>query len=52
MVLLNYEEVKNLTKQVKIGDIISIRKVGKYLIDSVSKKSKKDNFILNIKKYR
>lgn len=52
MVLLNYEEVNSLTKQVKIGDIISIRKVGKYLIDSVSKKSKKDNYILNIKKYR
>lgn len=52
MVLLNYEEINNITRQVKMGDVISIRKVGKFIIDKVISKSKHDNYVLNIKKYK
>ena len=50
-VLLNYKECKNIKKQVFEGDIISIRKVGKFKIRSEEKKTKKDNILLNISKY-
>ncbi len=50
-VLLNYKECKNIKKQVFEGDIISIRKVGKFKIRNEEKKTKKDNIILNISKY-
>jgi RNA-binding protein YlmH len=50
-VLLNYKECKNIKKQVFEGDIISIRKVGKFKIRNEEKKTKKDNILLNISKY-
>ena len=51
MVLLNYEEVTNKNKIVNIGDIISIRKVGKFIINKELLVSKKDNYLVEIKKY-
>ena len=51
MVLLNYEEVTNNSKIVNIGDIISIRKVGKFIINKELLVSKKDNYLVEIKKY-
>ncbi len=51
MVLINYEEVNNPSKTISIGDIISIRRVGKFKIDSELLISKKGNYLLNIKKY-
>lgn len=50
-VLVNYKECKNIKKQVFEGDIISIRKVGKFKIRNEEKKTKKDNILLNISKY-
>lgn len=51
MVLLNYEEVTNNSRIVNIGDIISIRKVGKFIINKELLVSKKDNYLVEIKKY-
>lgn len=51
MVLLNYEEVTNISKIVNIEDIISIRKVGKFIIFKELYKTKKDNVFIEIKKY-
>lgn len=50
LVLLNYNEA-NYKRIVKKGDIISIRKNGKYIIDEELQKTKKDNIVLSIKKY-
>ena len=36
---------------VKENDIISIRKVGKFIIGKEEKRTKKDNIVLSIKKY-
>ena len=51
MVLVNYEEATNPSKTLNIGDIISIRKVGKFIISSEVLTSKKGNFLVNFKKY-
>lgn len=51
MVLVNMQEITNTNKIVNTGDIISIRKIGKFIIDEEILKSKKDNHIINIKKY-
>ena len=51
LVLLNYVEVLNPNKIVNIGDIISIRKVGKFIISKELAKSRKDNIFLEVKKY-
>lgn len=51
MVLLNYEEVTETSKKVNIGDLISIRKIGKFIISSELSKSKKDNVFIEVKKY-
>lgn len=51
MVLVNYSETTNTNKILKIGDIISIRKVGKFILSEEILKSKKDNYVVEIKKY-
>lgn len=51
MVLVNYSETTNTNKILKIGDIISIRKVGKFILSEEILKSKKDNYMVEIKKY-
>lgn len=51
LVLLNYAEATNPNKIVNIGDIISIRKVGKFIISQELAKSRKDNIFLEVKKY-
>ena len=50
-VLLNYMEVKNPNKIVDIGDVISIRRVGKFIISQEIAKTKKDNIFLEVMKY-
>lgn len=44
-------EVLKLTRPVAEGDVISIRKVGKFLIDSAVDRSKKNRIILKYRKY-
>lgn len=51
MVLVNYSEIINTNKILKIGDIISIRKVGKFILSEEILKSKKDNYVVEVKKY-
>lgn len=51
MVLVNYSETTNTNKILKIGDIISIRKVGKFILSEEILKSKKDNYVVEVKKY-
>lgn len=51
LVLLNYEEVRNTSKEVKEDDILSIRRVGKFKIGNIKGLTKKDNIILEIYKY-
>lgn len=50
-IILNYELVSNNSKVLKEGDIFSIRKYGKYKYVGVINKTKKDNFIILIKRY-
>ena len=50
-VLLNYKECKNIKQIVFENDVVSIRKNGKYIILNTEKKTKKDNILLNVKKY-
>ena len=51
MVLVNYEIILKIDKKVKEKDIITIRGSGKFIFDSIEKISKKDKFIINIKRY-
>ena len=51
MVLINYSEVTNVNKILKTGDILSIRKVGKFIVRNELYKSKKDNYVVEIDKY-
>ena len=51
LVLLNYKECKNIKQTVFENDVVSIRKNGKYIILNTEKKTKKDNILLNVKKY-
>ena len=49
-VLVNYDIPKNSYK-VSIGDIISIKKYGKYKYNGIIKNTKKNNYIISISKY-
>lgn len=51
MILLNYDEVGKTNIILKEGDILSIRKFGKYKIGSFLGYTKKDNMVLEIIKY-
>jgi len=51
MVLLNYAEVNKTNILLKEGDILSIRRFGKYKIGKVVGTTKKDNMVLEIIKY-
>lgn len=50
-VLLNYQEIKNSNINLKEDDILSIHKIGKFKISKSIGISKKNNIILEIKKY-
>jgi len=50
-ILLNYHEVKNSSINLKPGDILSIRRYGKYKIGNNKGLTKKNKFILEIIKY-
>lgn len=51
LVYINNELITNTNKIVKMNDIISIRKVGKFIILEELYISKKDNFVVSIGKY-
>ena len=50
-VFLNYEVCTKMTKELKDGDIFSIRKYGKYKFSGVIKTSKKNRYIIECLKY-
>lgn len=50
-VSVNSVVCEKTTKQIADGDVVSIRSKGKFIINSTSKKSKKDRIILEFKKY-
>lgn len=51
LVLLNYKEINSNSILLKEGDILSIRKFGKYKIGEKIGFTKKDNIVLEISKY-
>ena len=48
---LNYDECKDFDKKINENDIISIRKEGKYKVDSLGGLTKKNKYVVNIKRY-
>ena len=50
-VMINYEIIYKTSKMVQVGDIITIRGKWKFIIDSLVGNTRKENFILLIKKY-
>ncbi|EGV09186.1 hypothetical protein HMPREF9127_1289 [Parvimonas sp. oral taxon 393 str. F0440] len=48
---LNYEEYKDFDKKINENDIISIRKEGKFKVDNFGGLTKKNKFVVNIKRY-
>ena len=50
-VFLNYEVCTKMTKNLKVNDIFSIRKYGKYKFNGVIKTSKKNHYIIECLKY-
>lgn len=50
-VILNYDILTNRSYNLKENDIFSIRRYGKYKYIEVIKKTKKDNYIILLKKY-
>ncbi len=50
-VIYNYEILKDNAKQIKEGDIFSVRKVGKFKFNKVLTSTKKENLIISILQY-
>ena len=50
-VFVNYELETKFSKKINIGDIITIRGKGKFVVQEIERKTKGDKFVINIKKY-
>ena len=50
-ILLNHELLKNNSYVLRVGDVFSIRKFGKYKYMGIVKQTKKDNYIIKCFKY-
>jgi len=48
---LNYDECKDFDKKINENDIISIRKEGKFKVNSLGGLKKKNKYVVNIKRY-
>lgn len=48
---LNYDECKDFDKKINENDIISIRKEGKFKVDSLGGLTKKNKYVVKIKRY-
>ena len=51
-VFINGKCEEKISKNVNVNDIITIRGIGKFIFDRIENKTKKDNFILNLRKYK
>lgn len=50
-VKLNYDECKDSDRKINLNDIISIRRIGKFKVDFVEGMTKKNKYVVNIKRY-
>lgn len=50
-VLLNYNELTNANYKLHENDVFSIRRYGKYIYVGIIKNTKKDNLVIELKKY-
>ncbi|MFI3308012.1 MAG: YlmH/Sll1252 family protein [Mycoplasmatota bacterium] len=50
-VILNYKELTNKTYFLKENDVFSVRKYGKFVYNKIIKTTKKDTYIIELKKY-
>ena len=51
-VFVNGKCEEKISKNIKLNDIITIRGKGKFIFEKIENKTKKDNFIINLKKYK
>lgn len=51
-VFINYENVNKSTKIIKQNDIITIRGIGKFIVDEIAGNTRSGRFIIIIKKYK
>ena len=50
-VFVNYNLETKFSKKINIGDIITIRGKGKFVVDKINSKTKSDKFCVNVNKY-
>lgn len=50
-VLLNYNFELKFSKKINIGDVLTIRSKGKFIVEDVISKTKANKYIVNVKKY-
>lgn len=49
--IVNHIICESITKEIKTGDVLSLRKKGKYVVFSINEKTKKGRLKLSLKKY-
>ena len=52
LIRINYELLNKSSYIIKENDIISIRKYGKYRFIGIIKETKKDNYLIEVNKYK
>ncbi len=52
VVFVNNKQEMKISKLLNLGDIITIRRKGKFIFEKIENKTKKDNLILSLKKYK
>ena len=50
-VLLNYNLEEKFSKKINIGDVITVRGKGKFIVKEIVSKTKSDKYFVNMKKY-
>lgn len=50
-VFVNYEEVLKNSQNIDMGDIITVRGVGKFIVDGLVRNTRNDRLVIKIKKY-
>lgn len=50
-VFVNYELETRFSKKINIGDVITVRGKGKFIIGEIERKTKGNKFVINIKKF-
>lgn len=50
-VFVNYELETKFSKKINVGDIITVRGKGKFVLGEIDRRTKNDKYVINIKKY-